>query len=71
MVEVAVRSGVMEELGDVARLIRSGRIGEALARLTAIEAEAAGDGVLLQAGGRSPLLSTGGDADAGRSRLSL
>jgi tetratricopeptide (TPR) repeat protein len=48
MVDVAVRSGVMEALGGVARLIRSGRIGEALARLTAIEAAAGGDGVLLQ-----------------------
>lgn len=48
MVDVAVRSGVMEELGGVARLIRSGRIGEALARLTAIEADAGDDGVLLQ-----------------------
>jgi tetratricopeptide (TPR) repeat protein len=45
---LAVRDERMEALAAVAPLIRAGRVGEALARLGGIEAEASGDAIVLQ-----------------------
>ena len=48
MVSLAIRDDVMEALGGVAPLIREGRVGDALARLAALEAQAGDDARLLQ-----------------------
>jgi len=48
MASLAIRDDAMDELGGVAPLIRDGRIGDALARLTALEARAGRDARLLQ-----------------------
>lgn len=48
MASLAINDDVMKELGGVAPLIRDGRIGDALARLAALEARAGDDARLLQ-----------------------
>ena len=48
MASLAVQDDAMAALGGVSPLIRSGRIGDALSRLAAIEAGAGGDARLLQ-----------------------